>query len=140
MVAAPRRLEIIVGGRTNSLCLWLPNDVAVKLLLLLLLILRGGELVDYWIVNQVEDINDKSDGIVDIASARLLHWDPMLVNDVWLVHVEDLNVIRECLSTDLEVTTAEWTLSRDFKQFDVVADLCEVDLFVQHKSFLQKIG
>jgi len=71
----------------------LPNDAVVRLLLVLLSFFRGGEIVDDWIVNQVEDVHDEGDGVVHIARTRLLYWDPVLVDDVWLVHVEDLDVV-----------------------------------------------
>lgn len=75
-----------------------------------------------------------------IARSSLLHWDPVLVDDVGLVDIEDLDVVRESLGSHLEVATAEWTCPRDLKQLNVVADLCKVDLFVHYKGLLEELG
>jgi len=50
-----------------------------------------------------------------VACACLLTRDPVLVNNVGLVYVEDLDVVGECFSPNLKISIAKWAVARNLK-------------------------
>ena len=63
----------------------------------------------------------------------------MLVNYIWLVDVEDLDVVRQSLATYFKITASKRTVAWNLVKLDVIADLCEVYFFVQHKCLSQQL-
>ena len=63
----------------------------------------------------------------------------MLVNHIWLVDVEDLDVVRQSLATYFKITASKRTVAWNLVKLDVIADLCEVNLFVEHKCLSQQL-
>ena len=63
----------------------------------------------------------------------------MLVNHIWLVDVEDLDVVRQSLATYFKITASKRTVAWNLVKLDVIADLCEVYFFVQHKCLSQQL-
>ena len=75
-----------------------------------------------------------------IACARLLNWNAMLVDHVRLVDIKDLDMVRQCLTSDLKVSSSEGTVTGDLVQFDIVADLSEVDFFIKDEFLAHQFG
>lgn len=76
---------------------------------------------------------------MNVVGVSLLYWNTMLIDYVWLIHIEDLNMIGESFASYCKVTASKWTLSWNFKQFDVVADLCKVDFLVEDEGLSEKL-
>lgn len=74
-----------------------------------------------------------------IALGSLLHGNTVLVDDIWLIDVEHLNVVGQCFSSNCKLSITEWTLSGYLVQLDIVTDLSEVNFFIKYKRFLHQI-
>lgn len=74
-----------------------------------------------------------------IALVSLLHGNTVLVDDIWLIDVEHLNVVGQCFSSNCKLSIAKWTLSGYLVQLDVVTNLSEINFFIKYKRFLHQI-